>query len=236
MNMSSNQNNNDPFDNKPFDWGPIKKFARDALGYISYGLVAFFAVLMIYGAMRWYWNSAEIRAENAVRTAVNSCIGRMTQGVNAIMETNQLNQQQREFLYTLYLDVFAGKEGSVERFAAFVSTMNGTDLNATTLQVMQVIEAQRMVFANCQADIQTTQGTLHNLIDGPLGQNFAASMDRPRELPFTATARPTVDLDGDGRITVLDYPVIAAADILNAQSGGVDPGPLDLSSPTKTTP
>ena len=227
MNMSSS--NNDPFARKPFNWGPVLEVLR----YLG---IALLATMLIYGSLRWYWNSAEIRAENEVRTAVNSCIGRMTQGVNAIMETNQLNQQQREFLYTLYLDVFAGKEGSVERFAAFVSTMNGTDLNATTLQVMQVIEAQRAVFANCQADIQTTQGTLHNFIDGPLGQMFATSMDRPRELPFTATARPTVDLDGDGRITVLDYPVIAASDILNAQSSGVDTGPLDLSSPTKTSP
>ena len=201
--------------------------------WIQIPAVTVLAITLLTGFSMWGWSSSEAEAENSVKTTVESCVGQMTQGMNAIVETSSLNTSQRAFLYKLYADVFGGKEGSTQQLVTFVSTMNGTDLNATTLQVMQVVEAQRMSFAACQGNIRTTQGRLLNTITGPMGSLYAGWFNRPNVLPLSATARPEVDLDGDGKITVLDYPVIAADKVINMQSTGNDAGPIDFNATPK---
>lgn len=196
--------------------------------YVGVGILATVIIILLVGFLGWSPETG--RMENAVTTQVEICIGQMTQGFNTIVEVNSLRQDQQEFLYSVFADALNGNPESTKELIAFVAALNGTDLNAATIQTMQVIEAQRAGFANCQAEIQRRQLYLQNQWAGPIGRMYAGWFDFPHALPLNAVARPVNDLDGDGLISVLDYPVISAGNVLQMQSSGEDQGPLNLNA------
>lgn len=201
---------------------------KDTLKYIGIGLLVLALLVPVWGFLGWAPETK--RMENAVSTQVEICVGQMTQIFNGIFEVNSLRQDQQGFLYNMFSDALTGNQESTKELIAFVAALNGTDLNAATIQTMQLIEAGRGSIANCQAEIQRRQLSLQNQWAGPIGEMYQGWFGYPHELPFGAVARPQSDLDGDGTISVLDYPVISAANVLQMQSTGQDQGPLNLNA------
>lgn len=94
------------------------------------------------------------------------------------------------------------------------------------LQVQRVIEAGRNDFQRCQETMADVQRKAADHFMSASGKFWTLLFTFPRELK--GTYAPTNDLDGDGIVTLFDYPVVASGRTANAFSTGIDESPVDV--------
>ena len=183
-------------------------------------------VVFVLGGI--FWDTSVGRSLNAIVAQVEICETTLTQSYNTISETAQVTVSFEEFGKDLFREALGGNKEATNNMIAFMTANSGTDLGATHTQLQQVIEAQRGKYTNCVAEMQRLQLTASNKLEGTFGRNYAKFWEHPKVLPLNAPARPLVDLDGDGKITALDYPAVTAGFAVDAHQTGEDPGTIDL--------
>lgn len=88
------------------------------------------------------------------------------------------------------------------------------------LKLMNVIEAGRADFKRGQSELLDKQRRLHTHLETFWGSMFANRSSQPKTL--SGELAPPKDLDGDGRLTVFDYPIVTSAKTTEAFRSGQD--------------
>lgn len=99
-----------------------------------------------------------------------------------------------------------GAKGSTATMQWFQN--RGVHLSETTyLRLMNMIEAGRADFKRGQMELLDIQRKYHDHLESISGSMWGSSFPRTLRGEFA----PPRDLDGDGRLTVFDYPIVTSA-------------------------
>lgn len=122
-----------------------------------------------------------------------------------VQETAQVTTQHKEdFKEVLATENLTSK--------ALIQWMQARDVRLSEneyLQLMRVIEAGRNDFKRGQDELLDRQRRYRTHLDSFWGSIWVQTSGHPREL--RGELAPSTDLDGDGRITCLDYPIVTSA-------------------------
>jgi hypothetical protein len=117
-----------------------------------------------------------------------------------------------------------GEGGSNALFQWF--TDRKIDFDAAQYQKIQtVIESGRNDFKRAQTELLDKQRKYKTHLKKVKGKVFAGILGMPNTV--TGELAPPKDLDGDGTLTVLDYPIVTSKKTLSAFASGEDE-PLDI--------
>lgn len=188
------------------------------------GIVAAGAFLTLGGTVAScasYHNTAN-RLENSVRAQASQNQNAYDSFWKSIVEMSQVNDAYKEDFKAVLMggmEARYGKSGS-QAVMQWIQEQNPS-LDPTVYTKLQTaIEAGRTRFANEQELLLDKQRSYRDHLGSVSGGIWAGFTGHPREV--MGPTAPTTDLDGDGKITVLDYPIVTSARTASAFSTGQD--------------
>lgn len=188
------------------------------------GIVAAGALLLFGGTVAScasYHNTAN-RLENSVRAQASQNQNAYDAFWKTIVEMSQVNDAYKEDFKSVLMggmEARYGKSGS-QAVMQWIQEQNPA-LDPTVYTKLQTaIEAGRTRFANEQELLLDKQRSYRDHLGSVSGGIWAGFTGHPKEV--MGTMAPTVDLDGDGRITVLDYPIVTSSRTASAFATGQD--------------
>lgn len=188
--------------------------------------------------------------ERAILTAVENCANVENQNTKMVLDKIAITDNAHEYVENLYRSLLSGNPSS-EALAAketvnqVVSgaaqpniliglvagqTLTQQDILAMDKDLSNAISAARNEIKDCGTFLTQAKNRYANTIgmdasgrlsSFPNGQ-FASMAGLPHELPLTAKIRPERDIDGDGRITVLDFTPPVVPDVREKWNSGED--------------
>jgi len=183
------------------------------------------AGLFIAGAS---WFNGAVKLEEAVTAQYKDNQNRYDAFWKKVQEVAQVpGQYKNDFKDLLVSETQAkfGPEGSKAAFQWF----KDRDINfdgSQYRQVMAVVESGRNDFKRSQSELLDKQRVLKTKLRGFFGRVWAGFYDFP--VAVLGEFAPPKDLDGDGKITVLDYPIVTSAKTEAVFQEGKDNAPLKV--------
>lgn len=184
------------------------------VGLLILALVAFFSMT------GWYDDATKL--ENATKAQWMSNQNTYDSFWKTVKEVAQVPEQYKEdFKQLLVADNAAkfGPEGSKATMQWFKERQINFDASLYH-KIQDVIESGRQDFKRSQDTLLDKQRKVADLTQSYWGGVFAKHYDFPRTL--TGAVAPPKDLDGDGKLTVLDYPIVTSARTQAAFQTGQD--------------
>lgn len=158
--------------------------------------------------------------ENAARAQYQSNQNSYDKMWKTISETAQVPAQYKEDFKDLLISETTakfGEGGSKAAFQWFQEREIHFDASLYA-KIQTVIEAGRRDFARGQDELLDKQRRYHDHLGSFTGRMFASFSGHPK--PVMGKLAPTEDIDGDGLLTVLDYPIVTSAQTEAAFSTG----------------
>lgn len=144
-----------------------------------------------------------------------------------VKEQGQVADQYSEKFKDIFLGSIDGRY-SADAPAMFIMESNPTLSPDLFVQVQRSIEAGRAKFAQQQTNIADRIRRFDTDMSTAPNTFFVGMLGFPHEL--TGEYAPSKDLDGDGLITVLDYPTITSAKTQEVFKSGREDEPLNVFS------
>ena len=170
-------------------------------------LILIIALIWIYAS---FYSTAN-QLENAARAQYQSNQNAYDKMWKTISETAQVPAQYKQDFQDLLVAENAakfGKDGSQATMQWFQE--RDLHFDATLYSKIQtVIEAGRADFAKGQDELLDKQRRYHDHLGSFTGRMFASMSGHP--MIVQGKYAPAEDLDGDGRLTALDYPIVTSA-------------------------
>lgn len=179
--------------------------------------IAFIALLSVVG-----WYNTSVNLENGIRARWSQNQNSYSAFANKVAETAGVAKEYEKQFRAVLRDTMEGRygeKGSAQALA-FVQEHNPTIDTGVYRQLMAVIEAGRNDFAQDQKELRDAQRRYQDHLGEAGGGIYSRIFGFPRAV--VGAQVPSADLDGDGRITVLDYPVIVSDTAKKAFETGTD--------------
>lgn len=173
------------------------------------GVFLFLGVGLLFGAIGWH--NDVVAAEEGVVAQWRDNQNQYDSFWKKVKEVAQVPDKYKEdFKDLLVSETQAkfGKEGSKAAFQWF----KDRDINFSDkmyVKVQNVIEAGRNDFKRGQTELVDKQRRFSTEIKQFPGSLMAGMMGVPG--PVAGKYAPKEDIDGDGKLTVLDYPIVTSA-------------------------
>jgi len=184
------------------------------------------AALLLIGIITFFsmtgWYDDAIHLENATAAQWQSNQNTYDAFWKTVKEVAQVPEQYKEdFKQLLVQETSAkyGPQGSQATFQWFKD--RNINLDPTMYRKIQdVIESGRADFKRSQDTLLDKQRKTHDMMEGYWGSMFAKHYNFPSAK--TGNYAPPKDIDGDGKLTVLDYPIVTSARTAAAFATGQD--------------
>lgn len=168
------------------------------------------------------WFDGAVAAENGVKAQWKSNQNTYDAFWKKVQEVAQVPSQYKDDFKELLVAETQAKYGS-EGSKATLQWLKDRNINfdaSMYRKIQDVIESGRDDFKRSQDMLTDRQRVYANRIEGMWGRILASSEGFPREVK--GDAAPPKDLDGDGKLTVLDYPIVTSARTKKAFQTGED--------------
>jgi hypothetical protein len=210
--------------------------------------------ILILAAFAWAMfelniNNQSVNFESNIQTQVGVCATKIDSGYNTIVTNFNIAEaggdQIRGYLDQMFgqsLDPNGDPQGAQTNLVASImqySVLGQTDLNELYRSVQDTVETVYSEWASCLEHIQFYKNEYAKLLGRPSGAvsgsggawpNYQISqrLNLPRQLQPEAATSPKRDLDGDGKLTVFDYPsvIVSALTEGTMENGTLPPLPL----------
>lgn len=182
--------------------------------------VAGVLALLFFSATGWY--SDAVSLENTTKAQWMSNQNTYDAFWKTVREVAQVPDKYKEdFKDLLVADTNAkfGPQGSQATFQWFQERQVNFD-SSLYRKIQDVIESGRADFKRSQDMLLDKQRKVADKVEGYWGSILASHYDFPRSLQ--GASAPPRDLDGDGRLTVLDYPIVTSTRTKAAFQEGAD--------------
>lgn len=182
------------------------------------GAIIIAGIAMLY---TWNWYNTSISLENATTARWRQSQNSYSNFTNKVVEVAGVAVEYQQQFRSILRATMEGRYGDGGgRALVFVQEHNPT-LDASTYHALQtVIEAGRNEFAREQQSLLEHQRAYQNHLEALGGGMLAKICGFPRIK--RGEDAPVSDRDGDGRMTVLDYPIIQNAASKKAFQTGSD--------------
>lgn len=216
------------------------------------GFVALVVLWLIIGYTSVLNGSQQFEAQIPAQLGV--CHTRIDSGYQSIVGQHQVAQEQATQIHQYLQDMFdaslepdgdaVGAQSNLIATMAKFNVLGTTDLNELQRNVQNTIAATFADWANCIARLNDIKVSYYYLLGATPGAipgqsgSFPNSMyanwiGLPRQLSQGSPLAPRKDLDGDGKLTVFDYPsVIVSGLTADSVENGVLPT-LPISTPAR---
>jgi len=188
---------------------------------LALGIGAAIIGLTVFLSMTGWYDGA-VAAENGVKAQWKSNQNTYDAFWKKVQEVAQVPSQYKDdFKELLVAETQAkfGAEGSKATFQWFKDRNINFDASLYR-KVQDVIESGRDDFKRSQDMLTDRQRVYTNKVEGWWGGILASHYGFPREVK--GDVAPPKDLDGDGKLTVLDYPIVTSARTKKAFQTGED--------------
>jgi hypothetical protein len=168
------------------------------------------------------WYDTAVRLENTTKAQWMSNQNTYDAFWKTVKEVAQVPDKYKEDFKDLLVSETAAKfgpEGSKATMQWFQERQINFD-SGMYRKVQDVIESGRQDFKRSQNELLDKQRKVADLTQSYWGGVMARHYNFPRDLQ--GAAAPPKDLDGDGRLTVLDYPIVTSARTAKAFATGQD--------------
>ena len=185
------------------------------------GASALVLLLACFFAMTSWYDGA-VKLENTTKAQWLSNQNTYDAFWKTVKEVAQVPDKYKEdFKQLLVAETSAkfGPEGSKATMQWFQERNINFDASLYR-RVQDVIESGRQDFKRSQDELLDKQRKVADVTQSYWGGVMARHYDFPREL--LGASAPPKDLDGDGRLTVLDYPIVTSARTQKAFQTGQD--------------
>ena len=184
-----------------------------------------------------YQNNAP-KMENFVQRVIDDCLVTYDEGMQSIIENAQVDQHTKDFLLNLVENASGTQKEDIDAaysemvsnnnpqpFMFLMSQLGNTNFTITAENVQREISARRSEMAVCGKQINAAQQQYRDY----LGVNLNGERVAFPQVLFdkTLSQYPTdqnsvyiKDMDGDGRLTVLDFSLPVHVDTREAFGGG----------------
>jgi len=184
-------------------------------------------LLAIIGSYISFYNTA-VKLENTTRAQFQSNKNAYDSMWKTIQEVAQVPQQYKDDFKDLLVTETTAKYGDKGSQATF-QWFKDRDLKLPPemyTKVQTAIEANRAEFRRGQDVLLDKQRRYSDHIQSFGGSIWAGMSGHPK--PVMGELAPTKDLDGDGVMTVLDYPIVTSAKTEAAFATGEDNEPVNV--------
>lgn len=183
---------------------------------------AFLLLLLVGFVSMTSWYDTAVKTENTTIAQWKDNQNTYDAFWKTVKETAQVPDKYKDdFKQLLVADTTAkfGPEGSKATMQWFQDRQINFDAGLYR-KVQDVIESGRQDFKRSQTTLLDKQRKVADMTQSYWGGVMAKHYDFPRELH--GEAAPPKDLDGDNRLTVLDYPIVTSAHTQKAFQTGQD--------------
>ncbi len=159
--------------------------------------------------------------ENGLRAQYQACATTVDTAYNQIAATINLSNNFYDQMKEIFVALASGETNGANFLAVMQSNAvaSGTDWAAVSLEAIRVTNAGLENISVCQKTIGDKQAILSNLLGRVIGAApgqagtfpnawFASINGLPHHLQPGAADSPKKDRDGDGYLTVFDYPAV----------------------------
>lgn len=188
---------------------------------LAAGAVALLIIVGIFMSMTGWYDTA-IKTENTTKAQWMSNQNTYDAFWKTVKEVAQVPDKYKDdFKQLLVAETTAkfGPEGSKATMQWFQERQINFD-SGMYRKVQDVIESGRQDFKRSQDELLDKQRKVADITQSYWGGVMAKHYDFPRELQ--GLAAPPRDQDGDGKLTVLDYPIVTSARTQKAFQTGQD--------------
>ncbi len=185
------------------------------------GVAAVVLVIGIFLSMTGWYDDA-VKLENTTSAQWQSNQNTYDAFWKTVREVAQVPEQYKEdFKQLLVQETQAkyGAEGSKATMQWFQDRQINLDPSMYR-KIQDVIESGRADFKRSQDTLLDKQRKTHDMMEGYWGSMFAKHYDFPRAQK--GHYAPPKDADGDGKLTVLDYPIVTSVRTAAAFASGQD--------------
>lgn len=186
------------------------------------GGAAFLLLLLVGFVSMTGWYDSAIKLENTTIAQWKDNQNTYDAFWKTVKEVAQVPDKYKDdFKQLLVADTTAkfGPEGSKATFQWFQDRQINFDAGLYR-KVQDVIESGRQDFKRSQTELLDKQRKVADMTQSYWGSVMAKHYSFPRDLK--GDTAPPKDLDGDGRLTVLDYPIVTSARTQKAFQTGQD--------------
>jgi len=199
----------------------MKNVGNAILVFLGIVLVSTMGVVMIGVS----FNNTAVSQENGVVATYRDSQVWYDNFWKKVSETAQVTDKYKDD----FKDVFLGSiEGRYENSkpTMFIMESNPTLDPALYTKVQDVIEAGRNDFSQTQRTLVDRQREYNTTLQTFPNSAMAGFLGFPKEVQ--GELRPTTDTDGDGKFTVLDYPIVTSQKTKAVFQAGEDNAPLNV--------
>lgn len=143
-----------------------------------------------------------------------------------VKETAQVPDQYKDAFKDVIMASTEGRYKDKDPAFLMITEANPQLDPSMYVQVQRVIEAGRSDFAQTQRTLVDRQRAYETALSSFPNNMLAGMFGFPHEV--NGEYRPTKDLDGDGKYTVLDYPTVTSGKTQEVFSTGREDEPLDV--------
>lgn len=193
---------------------------------IAGGVVVFLGFGVLLGAVGWRDDAVDLQEGVSAQWKDNH--NQYDSFWKGVQEKAQVpNKYKEDFKELLVAETTAkyGEKGSQAQMQWF-QERNIVLSEKMYLAVQNAIESGRNDFKRGQTELIDRQQVLSKMLKSSLGSILAGWFD----LPSVVKGRyaPKEDIDGDGKLTVLDYPVVTSSKTEAVFQAGRDDEPIDV--------
>lgn len=200
-------------------------------------------VLIAYGLMYYSIKSSGIDQENMVTNIVQDCMSQYDNSIKAIIELAQVDQNTKDYLISLVEATDRPKEiddaynqmvssGNAQPFLFLMSQLGSTNFTITAENLQDEIVVARSKMQTCSEVINRGQNDLRGILgldvtgrySAPIKGFVASKTGLPTQLANTRLQ----DVDGDYKITVLDWRPPISSEILSQFETGVSDSTINV--------
>jgi hypothetical protein len=191
----------------------------------KFGLIggaAFLILLLVSFFAMTGWYDDAIKLENTTAAQWRDNQNTYDAFWKSVKEIAQVPEQYKEDFKGLLVQETTAKYGAQGSQATFqwFKDRNITLDPSMYRKIQDVIESGRADFKRSQTTLLDKQRKVQDMLQSYWGGMMAKHYDFPRVM--TGFNAPPVDKDGDGKLTVLDYPIVTSARTQAAFQTGQD--------------
>ena len=161
-----------------------------------------------------------VGAENAVKMQFQDNQNRYDSFWKQVRETAQVADGYKEDFKQVMVASIQGRYQGKDPMLLFIQEKNPQLDPKLYTRIQDVIESGRNDFKRSQTDLLDRQRRYATTLQEFPGSVYAGWLGLPTELH--GPLAPPADLDGDGKLTVLDYPIVTSAKTKDAFQKGED--------------
>lgn len=210
----------------------MKNFFSTAIGKVISVIVGVVLLMLaIYGLMYYSIKSNGIDQENFVTQLVQDCQVVYDNSIKAIIELAQVDRDTKDYLISLvesttnrpaeldeaYNQMVA--TGNAQPFMFLMSQLGNTNFNVTAEKLQDEIIVARSRMTYCSQTINLGQKDLRDILGldvmGRYSSPLRGFVAKRTGLPTQLTNTRLTDVDGDYKITVLDWRPPLAQNVLD---------------------